>query len=87
MALRRRAGRRWMVCICVAPLRGDYAALRDCANWSAERPPRIWRWMEFMVFWRVAISALEHFEKSVPFGYHLRTMRFAFSTDPFSQEA
>ena len=43
--------------------------------------------MELMVRWSAAMSALEHLEKSVLLGYHLRTIRLAFSTDPFSHEA
>ncbi len=66
---------------------GAVQAVMEAANSLAERPPRMRRWIELMVSCRLAISALEHLEKSIPFGYHLRTSRLAFSTEPFSYEA
>ncbi len=62
-------------------------SLSEAAYSSADRPPRSLLQMELIVRWCAATSAFEHLEKSLPLGYHLRTMRLAFSTDPFSHEA
>ena len=42
---------------------------------------------ELMTLSSLCISPRVHLLKSVPFGYHLRTKRLQFSTEPFSHEA
>ena len=40
--------------------------------------------MPFMISSSLRMSQREQSEKSVPFGYHLRTSRLQFSTESFS---
>ena len=66
----------------------SYAATpREAAYSYAVIPPSILRWIELMVRSSRLASAKETSAKSVSFGYHLRTSRLQFSTDPFSYEA
>ena len=70
------------------PTRPSQAVLAWAVSYSyAAFPSSILRWIELTAFSSRRMSAPVHFEKSVPFGCHLRTNPLQSSTDPFSHEA